>query len=1238
MRYLLTAIVLVGCAVAFGAEGALSRLPLAVVPHLQPGAGGATAWDQATMLGPFLRSDGTGMPAATTVARLGRSATALLLRLECSEPKAQDIQATIAERDGMVWVDDCVEVFIQPSGQPQYVHFVTNPLGTRFDERGRDAAWDGEWTCTAGRSDSAWWCEFRVPFAALGGSPVAGTEWRLNLCRSRRPEPELSTWSATGMGFHVPERFGSIRFADESWPALLSWSLSARREVSVELDWLPPGSAAGLDVTLDGADAGKPLRLTAEGAVALWLEARRGPTPIYRSCFVAFITPMSAAVRSARDAVAALPSGPEASVLAARVEALDALRDLASPVLATEIASQARELHLRASRLRLQTDLAAAGAPADGIVYGIQHSLDKLLRHEPFRGQAGGSVVLDAARNEMSAAQVALFAADAPLLMVEAGLSEVAGPDGAVLPVDAFRVRRVGYVPTCKPVYPVPFTGLWPDPLLEALPFDVRAHDMETLWVDVRVPLGAKPGSYRGSLTLSARNRRPTVVPLEVRVRAFTIPPKPSLSTAFGVSPAWRVPQDPAAYLRNALEHRISPYDVSAGPKLVTLPTMDWAGARRLRLSLTAALAGELRASVIPGDGSAALCLGPVPTPAGGVDSLLLELPAGLTSVRSWRIVVTGPSTARLTAVLEGAAGEMRLVDGADASIALGRDGWLRQWLGWEGSAWDRPDTPAAWDWTEFDTAFQAALDRGLTAHRAALGSPLGAWAAEYERHLDDKGWLPLFYTYLYDEPEPAHFDLVNQRLGAVKRAAPGLANMMTARQFPPELPYVDIWCPEAYSFDPEAAKAEHAKGKTVWWYVAFSTRHPFPNVWIDYPALDCRVWPWMTWKHDLDGMLYWSATYWSLNDPWRTGETFHDANGDGSLLYPGNDGRPVDSIRWECLRDGLEDYEVFCLLEAGARELAQAGQKPELVAQAKGLCAIDDQVVRSYKDYNPDPRALLATRAAMSDTLEAIVSALGREPAISGRPRRRVPVATPVVPPAAPLPAPSPAPWTLPPPAPEPGLVLYYDFEQTLPFAVDRSGRGSHGLVSRAEPAEGARGRGLRLHEQGAVELAAGAELLGDRPAEGTVALWACPSFAPEALPAGLYEGYAVLFYAMKTDGNGLPDGYDEIGLYLHGPNLHARAGGRNCLFATHPNPMRRGIWTHLALAWGPSRRVLYVDGKAAVERQDDYDLPALDAFRSTLGAHAPSLTWSFQGTLDDVRVYNRTLTAEEIARLATR
>jgi hypothetical protein len=196
---------------------------------------------------------------------------------------------------------------------------------------------------------------------------------------------------------------------------------------------------------------------------------------------------------------------------------------------------------------------------------------------------------------------------------------------------------------------------------------------------------------------------------------------------------------------------------------------------------------------------------------------------------------------------------------------------------------------------------------------------------------------------------------------------------MLTARSFPPELKYVDIWCPELYSFNPEGAAAEQAQGKLVWWYPAFSTRHPFPDFWVDYPALDNRVIFWLTWKHKLDGLLYWSITnYWKAN-PWESAMTFPGANGDGTLVYPGDDGGPVNSLRWECLRDGSEDYDYFVLLRDLAQKARDNPQARELVQQADRLLAIDDSLVRNWREWNPDPAALLKARDDMGETIEKL-------------------------------------------------------------------------------------------------------------------------------------------------------------------------------------------------------------------------------------------------------------------------
>ena len=44
---------------------------------------------------------------------------------------------------------------------------------------------------------------------------------------------------------------------------------------------------------------------------------------------------------------------------------------------------------------------------------------------------------------------------------------------------------------------------------------------------------------------------------------------------------------------------------------------------------------------------------------------------------------------------------------------------------------------------------------------------------------------------------------------------------------------------------------------------------------------------------------------------------------GDAWLICPGEEG-PVSSSRWEALRDGVEDFELLCLLEQEQRAVAE--------------------------------------------------------------------------------------------------------------------------------------------------------------------------------------------------------------------------------------------------------------------------------------------------------------------------
>lgn len=137
--------------------------------------------------------------------------------------------ATITQRDGPLWEEEVVEVFLDPVGDGRsYFEIEVNPLGTVVDLMCRknrsgytkDFDWDCEGMRTAVQSfPDGWSAEISIPFRSLIAEPPhAGTQWHANFCRIDRPvdrERELTAWSPTGLRlFHVPERFGIVEFAD----------------------------------------------------------------------------------------------------------------------------------------------------------------------------------------------------------------------------------------------------------------------------------------------------------------------------------------------------------------------------------------------------------------------------------------------------------------------------------------------------------------------------------------------------------------------------------------------------------------------------------------------------------------------------------------------------------------------------------------------------------------------------------------------------------------------------------------------------------------------------------------------------------------------------------------------------------------------------------------------------------------------------------------------------------------
>lgn len=117
-----------------------------------------------------------------------------------------------------------------------------------------------------------------------------------------------------------------------------------------------------------------------------------------------------------------------------------------------------------------------------------------------------------------------------PLSVVMGELKDAAGnPLGADL-----RLYEVGWVATLPKERVTTFEGWYPDiliPLKGGL-LPLSPERVSAVWGEIKVPLEAKPGTYRGEMTMVRKDSK-VVVPVVVTVNNLTIPRRPTLRTAF---------------------------------------------------------------------------------------------------------------------------------------------------------------------------------------------------------------------------------------------------------------------------------------------------------------------------------------------------------------------------------------------------------------------------------------------------------------------------------------------------------------------------------------------------------------------------------------------------------------------------------------------------------------------------------------------------------------------------------
>lgn len=537
----------------------------------------------------------------------------------------------------------------------------------------------------------------------------------------------------------------------------------------------------------------------------------------------------------------------------------------------------------------------------------VQDSLTKVFKDSVKPEDATREVSIDAVRNESEAAQIVVR----PFEDIDAFRVYVTGlqHESNEYALTKVYARFVGYVPVKRNTPDTPpeelirkAPGLFPDPLLEEQTIKLKKRENQPIWLTVHIPKDAPSGNYHGELTLKGYDEEN--VKVHLKVHDITLRDERTLE----------------------LSNFLSPYNISKFHRVELWSEEYWALLRAYARNLAEHRQSSIITPILEltriykGDG----CL--------EFDFQLLDRWINL-----FREV-----------------GVIGIVEG----------GYL---------AGRPPKTVEGW-WTvpEFLSASYLVLNRdGSIAYvqePVKVSNPvfeefISQFMPTLQKHLEDIGLLDNYFQHIADEPIDRNAESYKYIVNLVGKYAPKIKiiEASTCKQL---VDYINVVVPLLDDYDRNMSFYEERKkkGNEIWFYTCLSPTGRYPNRFIDYSLVKVRILHWINFKYGLKGYLHWGYNYWTEN-PFEDVENephhpFPLPPGDAFIVYPGKSG-PLDSIRFEALRDGVEDYEMLKML---------AERKG--LDEAIGLCSM---AVKNITKYVRTSRELLSVRLKLIEELESL-------------------------------------------------------------------------------------------------------------------------------------------------------------------------------------------------------------------------------------------------------------------------
>lgn len=213
-------------------------------------------------------------------------------------------------------------------------------------------------------------------------------------------------------------------------------------------------------------------------------------------------------------------------------------------------------------------------------------------------------------------------------------------------------------------------------------------------------------------------------------------------------------------------------------------------------------------------------------------------------------------------------------------------------------------------------------VSRGYMSFLRQLG-------ASFKEHTDALGITDICYVHCSDEPGGR--DIVRYRrcaaaVGEFFSAFVHMDALSDYKYYSKGL--VDLPVPCESDIDKFRGRVDR-----LWtYYCCGPFENEYPNRFLFLPLVKMRVIGVLLYKYGCEGFLHWGFNFWYSQFSRRPVDPFTETTaggnfpaGDGFIVYPGENGRPMCSIREKSFRDGVRDYEALKALEKkkGARYAA---------------------------------------------------------------------------------------------------------------------------------------------------------------------------------------------------------------------------------------------------------------------------------------------------------------------------